>query len=481
MAEVTVRDSDAERPALTRRRSAIVLGGGLAGIAASAKLAQADWDVTLLEARSSLGGRAFSFQDSQSGRVLDNGQHVIVGACSNLIDFLETIGARHLWHIQHQLDVAVYDRRRRLGRLYGVSAPAPLHLLPAFLSYPHLSWFDKVRATRGLIAMMRVKRNNPDLEEITFYDWLKSRGQSDRVVANLWNVLVEGTLNDNVRDVSASMGLMIVQDGLLADNHTANVGYPTAPLNEALTQPAQAYLDNLGVNIAVGTAVKSAHTDPDFAVRSVTLVNGVEMQADAYVSAVPFWTLPNLFVGDDLADTHTIRSLSNLQTSPIVNVHLLFDRPVMSREFCYFLDSPLQWVFNSTRIFGGIPHDNRQALSVSVSAAWEYIDTDRPAFARTVVDEMAEALPETRNATLLDSVVVKQRNATFRCTPGASKYRPGPHIESPNLFLAGEWTNTGWPSTMESAIISGYNAANAVISSTAVRIQSEHHSVGSMG
>ena len=266
--------------------------------------------------------------------------------------------------------------------------------------------------------MMRVKRSDPALENITFQDWLKSRGQSDRAIANLWNVLVEGTLNDHVRDVSASMGLMIVQDGLLADNHAANIGYPTAPLNEALTQPAHAYLDALGVNIAVGTAVKSALTGPGFAVKSVTLGNGIEMQADAYVSAVPFWVLPNLFAGDDLADTHTVRGLSNLTTSPIVNVHLLFDRPVMSREFCYFLDSPLQWVFNSTRIFGEHPRDHRQALSVSVSAAWEYIDADRPTFAQTVVDAMAEALPETRNATLLDSVVIKQRNATFRCTPG---------------------------------------------------------------
>ena len=127
MAEVTLPDNHSERSDLARRRSAIVFGGGLAGIAASASLARADWDVTLIEARSSLGGRAFSFEDAQSGRVLDNGQHVIVGACTNLIDFLETIGVRHLWHLQPRLDVAVYDRGRRLGRLYGISAPAPLH------------------------------------------------------------------------------------------------------------------------------------------------------------------------------------------------------------------------------------------------------------------------------------------------------------------------------------------------------------------
>ena len=477
MVEVITPHHDRQRPAEIRRRSVIVFGGGLAGIAASARLAQADLDVTLIEARSTLGGRTFSFRDAQSGRVLDNGQHVIVGACRNLIEFLETIGARRLWHIQSQLDVAVYDRTRRLGRLYGVSAPAPLHLLPAFLSYPHLSWTDKAKATRGLIAMMQVKRGDLALEDITFHDWLISRGQSDRVISNLWNVLIEGTLNDHVREVSAAMGLMIVQDGLLAGRHMANVGYPTAPLSQALTQPAQAYLNTLGVDTIVGAAVRSVHTDADCVVRGITLANGGEMLADAYVSALPFWTLRNLFAGK-MANTKTVRDLSELQTSPIVNVHLLFDRPVMSREFCYFLDSPLQWVFNSTRIFGGTPSGNEQALSVSVSAAWDYIDMDRSGFAQTVVDEMAHALPETREAALLESVVVKQRNATFRCTPGANRRRPGPHTESPNLFLAGEWTDTGWPSTMEGAIISGYNAADAVISSTAVPIHSEHYSVG---
>jgi squalene-associated FAD-dependent desaturase len=480
MAEVIARNCPAGLPTTTQRRSALVFGGGLAGIAASVGLAQAGWAVTLLEARSALGGRVFSFRDPQGGRVLDNGQHVIVGACTNLITFLEAIGARHLWHIQPQLDVTVYDRRRRLGRLYGVSAPAPFHLLPAFLSYPHLGWLDKVKTVRGLVSMMRARRNNPDLEAMTFYDWLRARGQPERVVSNLWNVLVEGTLNDNIKAVSASMGLMIVREGLLAGKHTANVGYPTAPLNDALTQPAAAYLKTLGVSIVTGCSVRCVNTYENRVVESITVGDGNDMRADMYVSAVPFWTLTNLLSGA-MAESSTVRRLSNLQTSPIVNVHLLYDRPVMSCDFCYFLESPLQWVFNSTRIFGDGIQDNRQSLSVSVSAAWEYIDMERSQFAQTIAHEMSDAFPEARHATLLEAVVVKQRNATFRCTPGANGFRPGPHTESPNLFLAGEWTNTGWPSTMESALISGYNAAHAVMASTAVPFHSENHSVGSMG
>ena len=276
------------------------------------------------------------------------------------------------------------------------------------------------------------------------------------------------------------MGLMIVQEGLLAGKNAATIGYPIAPLVDALVKPAQSYLENLGVTIATGTPVRCIHTDEACIVRDITVGDGSTMSAGAYISAVPFWTLPSIVEGP-LAASPTLHRLSNLQTSPIVNVHLEYDRPVMQGDFCYFLDSPLQWVFNSTRIYGDTNEHRRQSLSVSVSAAWDYIGLERSDFAHTIANEMLHAFPDARQATLIDAVVVKQRNATFRCTPGANRFRPGPHTESPNLFLAGEWTNTGWPSTMEGALISGYNAAEAVMSSNIAHVPSEKSSVGSMG
>lgn len=448
--------------------SVLVIGGGLAGISAAVQLAEAGYKVTLLEARATLGGRVFSFQDPKSGRALDNGQHVIVGACQNLLSFLERIGARHLWELQPRLEVAVYDRAGRLGRLYGASAPSPWHLLPAFLTYPHLSLADKTTAVRGLMAAIYTQRQQPHLEDMTFYRWLRSKSQSERTISNLWNVLIEGTLNDNVRDVSASMGLMIVQDGLLGGHSSANVGYPTAPLSDALARPAQRYLEGLGVEIVAGRPVRSINICGEQTIRHVTLSDGNIMQADAYVSAVPFWVLPSL-LPQSLAGSPTCTKLSALQASPIVNIHLRYDAPVMTGDFCYFVKSPLQWVFNNSRIFGADDANVEQSLSVSISAAWEYIDTEREALVNLVGDEMRRAFPKARNAALLEAVVVKQRNATFRCIPGANRFRPGPRTESPNLFLAGEWTDTGWPSTMESAVISGYNAAGAVMTSVGCR------------
>ena len=443
--------------------SALVIGGGLAGIAAAAGLAESGWRVTLLEARNSLGGRAFSFIDRETGRELDNGQHVLVGACRNLVAFVERLGVSELWHVQPRLNVDVYDRAGRGGKLYGLGGPAPAHLLAAFVTYRHLSLGDKLRAVRGLIAAMLVDRSAVKIDTTSFYDWLRAHGQSERCINNLWNVIIEGTLNDNIRDVSAAMGLMIIQDGLLKGRREINLGYPRATLGQAVGVPCAAYLRKLGVRTHLGCPVRAIEADSDGTVRGVKAANGRTISADAYVSAVPFWILPGL-LPDHLAGKEPFVSLTALQASPIVNVYLEYDRQVMDGEFCYFLDNPLQWVFNDSRIRGEDRQLSGQSLTVSISAAWDHIDLPRPELADIIADEMRAAFPRARQAQLLKSTVVKQRNATFRCTPGAQRLRPGPVTASPNLVLAGEWTDTGWPSTMEGAIISGYNAAAAVMS-----------------
>ncbi len=443
--------------------SALVIGGGLAGIAAAGRLAESGWRVTLLEARTSLGGRAFSFADRESGVELDNGQHVIVGACRNLMEFLERIGVSDLWHVQPRLNVDVYDRAGRGGKLYGLGGPAPAHLLAAFITYRHLSLGDKLRAVRGVIAAMRANRSAPEMETTSFYDWLRAHGQSERCIYNLWNVIIEGTLNDNIRDVSAAMGLMITQDGLLQGRREINIGHPLVPLGQAIGAPCEAYLHDLGVRTLLGCPAHAVEASADGRVQRVVAGGGREWSADVYVSAAPFWVLPGL-IPDRLAEQAPFNSLTGLRASPIVNVHLEYDRPVMDGDFCYFLDNPLQWVFNTSRIRGSDPRRDGQLLAVSISAAWDHIDLPRAELADRIAEEMRAAFPRARQARLVRSIVVKQRNATFRCTPGAQRMRPGPVTASPNLFLAGEWTDTGWPSTMEGAIISGYNAAAAVMS-----------------
>ena len=465
-------------PQPSNPQSALIIGGGLAGIAAAARLADAGWQVTLLEARRTLGGRVFSFADpvggsrdsNGNGDALDNGQHVIVGACRNFIGFLRHIGAWQHWHLQPQLDAPIYDRSGRRGRLYGVNLPAPAHLLPSFVAYPHLTVPDKLRAGRGLIAAMRTRRSDPALEQITFEHWLRANGQSARAIRNLWRVLIEGTLNDQVGAVSAAMGLMMVQDGLLQSNDAANIGYPTAPLQDAVGEPARRFLESRGVRLLTGCPARRINLDADGSVCGVSAGNGLTLSADAYISAAPFWTLPEL-LPPALASCEPFAGIARLESAPIVNIHLRYDRPIMSDNFCYFVDSPLQWVFNRSAIQGhdtdgndgGNSGNASQNLTVSISAAWDYIDGDRADLAARTDAEIRRVFPAAASAILGAASVVKQRNATFRCRPGAAALRPGPVTPAPNLFLAGEWTATGWPSTMESAVISGYNAAAAVL------------------
>ena len=450
----------------------LVLGGGIAGIAAALELLDAGRRVTLVEARNFLGGRAFSFTDSTTGLTLDNGQHVIVGCCVQFIDLLERLGVRRQWFLQERLRIPVRDRAGRTGLLAASRLPAPMHLLPSFIAYPHMGMLDKLRAIKGMLRARTTDRSNPRLEDITFYQWLRENGQSERAISNLWNLVVEPTLNDSVTEVSASMGLMIVQEGMLASAHSANLGYATGGLLSSLGRPARRSLEEGGARLILGDPVRSLALEPgpggsasSGRVTGVELASGLRLSVQHVISALPFSALAKV-LPREACSMEVFRKVEMLQWSPILNLHILYDRPVMREPFCAFVDSPLQWVFNHNSITGAQSSAGGQLLTVSVSAAWEFIDLPGGELREMFIKEIAEVFPEAREAAALDARVVKQREATFRCLPGTSRIRPDTETPVSNLFLAGEWTNTGWPSTMEGAVRSGRNAARAVISNS---------------
>ena len=444
----------------------VILGGGIAGIAAALELLDAGRTVTLVEARSFLGDRAVSFTDSNSGLVLDNGQHVIVGCCTEFIAFLGRLGVRDRWFVQDRLRIPVLSRDGRGGYLAASRLPSPLHLLPSFLAYPHLSPLDKLRVLWGMARARFTDRDAPRLEDITFYQWLRESGQSERAINNLWNLVVEPTLNDNVRDVSAAMGLMIVQEGMLSGANSGNLGYARSGLLPSIGEPAKRLLEERGATLLLGDGVRGliVSHEPEGegqcgAVSAVELASGRRVKGREFISALPFSVLRGL-LPPQMAGLESFASIGRLQWSPILNLHVLYDRPVMSEPFCAFVDSPLQWVFNRNAITGE-PAGGGQLVTISVSAAWTYIDLPREELARIFLAKMALAFPGAREASALKVTVVKQREATFRCLPGAGRLRPGAVTPLSNLFLAGEWTNTGWPSTMEGAVRGGLIAARA--------------------
>ena len=441
-------------------KKVIVLGGGLAGLSAARRLLEHGYEVTLVEKRPFLGGRAFSFRDGNEGVEVDNGQHVFLGCCSYYIDFLKATSAVERAYLQKSLRTEVVLNGRS-AVLSSVPVLGPLHLLPSLLRYPHIGFKDKLLALYGLLRVKLTDRSksSADLDKETGYAWLKRHGQTERAIANLWNLFILPALNDDVRDVSADMALMLFQEALLKRPADAAIGLSRVGLTSLNGEPAQRLLEDKGATLILGKAVRSVMAE-DGRVSGVELPDGHVLRGDAYVSALPFEVLLDILPGE-LAEDPFFAGPSELTSSPIVGIHIWYDRPIMDRDFVAFLGSPVQWVFNKSLIQG----DNAsggQYVCISLSGAWRYIDTPKEKLTEVFTEEMAGLFPRAREARVERCLVVKERHATFRSVPGAAGRRPPQVTPVPNLFLAGEWTDTGWPSTMEGAVRSGVFAADAV-------------------
>ena len=439
--------------------SVVVMGGGLAGMAASWRLSRLGHDVTLVERRPYLGGRVFSFTDRESGVQVDNGQHVFLGCCTEYVKFLDEIGTLHLTHRQRRLRIEVFDPRGKRGLLSALPLPAPLHLGWSLLHYPHIGWTDKQSAMRALLRIRREHHHDrPELESRSFRDWLEEAGQSSRAIRNLWDLLVLPALNDASEVVSASAGFMLFKTALLHDRHGANVGYASAGLSDVMGSTVERRLREQGVTLVLGRTVERLQADHG-AVTGVALTGGELVRADFYVSALT----PTVLLGllpEEWIQHPAFAPATALTWSPIVNLHVWYDRPVADFDFAAFVESPVQWVFNKTRILG--LSGPGQYLTISLSGAWEYWPVSKKELADSFLPELARVLPDARDAIAERFVVVKERQATFRPAPGSAPSRLPVETPLGNLLLAGDWTNTGWPATMEGAVRSGNSAADKV-------------------
>ena len=444
----------------------MILGGGLAGMAAACHLIDKDWQVTLVEKRPYLGGRVFSFTDRETGQVVDNGQHVFLGCCTYYIDFLKKIGTINRAYLQDRTSVQVVRPGGPTGSLSAGRLPKPLHMLPSFLAYRHLGLWDKLTTVYGLLRLTFTDRTSPALQEESFAHWLRRHRQTERSIQNFWDLIVKPCANDHMEDVSAAMGIMIFQEGILKNPQASRIGYAREGLSTIMGEAAKAYLESKGASTITGTSAASLQLteqgQPDKPqITAVKLSNGNILRADAYVSALPFADLMPL-LPSQLTDNPLFAFLTQLQTAPIVNVYLWYDRPVMEQDFVALVDSPLQWVFNKTAIMGQNCAQG-QYVTVSLSAAFDYIDQPKQAVQEMCTEAMKEAFPRAKSARVTHSLVVKQDKATFRCLPGSQRFRPQARTPIGNLFLAGDWTDTGWPSTMEGAVRSGVYAAQALL------------------
>ncbi|CAL9372290.1 hydroxysqualene dehydroxylase HpnE [Streptomyces sp. enrichment culture] len=438
-------------------RHAVVVGGGLAGVTAALALADAGVRVTLLEGRPRLGGLAFSFR--RGDLTVDNGQHVYLRCCTAYRWFLDRIGGAALAPLQDRLDVPVVDvtrpEGRRLGRLRRDALPVPLHLGRSLAAYPHLSLADRARVGRAALALKGLDLADPALDTQDFGSWLTAHGQSARAVEALWDLVGVATLNAVAGDASLSLAAMVFKTGLLSDPGAADIGWAHVPLGELHDRLARAALDSAGVRTEVRTRVTSvfANGDGGWSVRAA----GETLDADAVVLAVPQGEAYGLLPAGAL---DAPERLLGIGTAPILNVHVVYDRKVLARPFLAALGTPVQWVFDRTEASG---LKEGQYLALSQSVAQDEIDEPVAALRERYLPELHRLLPRTRGARVKDFFVTRERAATFVPAPGVGRLRPGARTKAPGLYLAGAWTATGWPATMESAVRSGVGAADAAL------------------
>ena len=449
-----------------------VIGGGLAGITAAIALAESGADVTLLEGRPRLGGATCSF--SRDGLTVDTGQHVFLGCCSAYRGLLARLGMTEHTTLQDRFDVTVLapgaNGQPRKARLRRTALPGPLHMLPALGRYPFLSLAERASVARPALAMRFVDPADPAVDTQRFGDWLARRGQDERTRRALWDLFSVSALNIAGDDASLALAAVVVKTGLLGKNNAADIGVAALPLGELHGDAGATLLAKLGAQVTLNakvTAIEHGAIEPG-AIESadgggyrVRLADD-ELAADAVVLAVPHEKAAPLMPAGALPE-QTIAGWAGLGASPIVNVHVIYDRPVMNRPFVAAIDSPVQWVFDRTRISGisaskhGRP--GHQYLAISLSAADQYADTPVAQLQEQFVPALAELFPAARDATVTEFFVTRERRATFRQAPGSGALRPKAATAWPGLVLAGAWTDTGWPDTMEGAVRSGLTAA----------------------
>ncbi len=462
-------DGPSRTPGTGDAATAVVVGGGLAGITAALTLADAGVAVTLAESRPRLGGLAFSFQrDTPVGELnVDNGQHVFLRCCTAYRWFLDRVGAAGLVTLQDRLDVPVLDvATGRLGRLRRTGLPVPLHLAGSLAGYPHLSLRERLSVGRAALALRGLDLADPALDDTDFARWLADRGQSARTVEALWDLVGVATLNATAGQSSLGLAAMVFKTGLLSDPGAADIGWARAPLGDLHHGRAAAALESAGVRTVLRGRAGPVRREPDGRWR-IPVDTGPgrtdEVSADTVVLAVPHREAHGLLPDGALDDQD---ALLRIGTAPILNLHVLYDRRVLDEPFLAALGSPVQWVFDRTRSSGMAAQPGArgcQYVAVSQSAVHDEIDLPVAELRARYLPELERLLPRARSAIVKDFFVTRERTATFAPAPGVGRLRPEAATRLPGLYLAGAWTATGWPATMESAVRSGLRAATQAL------------------
>jgi len=430
------------------RRSILIIGGGFAGISAACRLAGDGHRPLLLERAARLGGRAASFDDARTGERIDYGHHVSMRCCSATDGFLRRIGAGDALVYQEPLSVPMLCGDRRSTLTGSLWLPGLVHLAPSLFQHRCLSTADRFRAGRAALALA-FRRGGSDAP---FGAWLRSHGQGDAILSRLWDPICVATLNAHVDQVSLRAARHVLQNGFF-DPNRAGMGFFLHPLGD-LFEAASDYIDSRGGAVRCARSVRSIRFETDRCILSLS--DGGQLEADHVISAVPPWDLARIV--DDARLEPLIRAAGRLAWAPIIDVHFWFDGPISDDAFFVAVESPVQAAFDLTRIHRA-PEGFGHHIVISLSAASDRLDRPAEETGAELLAELRRLLPGAKPARLKRQLVLTHRNATFVLAPGTHELRPGPESPIDRLLLAGDWTATGWPSTIEGAVRSGIAAA----------------------
>jgi squalene-associated FAD-dependent desaturase len=436
----------------TQTPTVAVVGGGLSGLAAGCALASAGFRVTLFERRPYLGGRASSYEHPGTGEVIDNCQHVLLGCCTNLIEFYKKTGVAG--------DIRWFDRLTflepggRASEIAPSALPAPLHTAPAFLRAQCLEFSDKVAIARAMLALAPT---TPRETGESFLTWLERHGQTSRAIDRFWKPILVSALNEEVNRVSVSYAAQVMRESFLKSAGAGRMGVPSVPLT-TLYQASGDYIRARQGDVRFRSSVDTFRASPSH----VTLgLPAGEETFDYAVFAVPFDVLDRI-LPDSSTSQSLKQSLSKFTTSPITGIHLWFDREITDLEHAVLLDRTIQWMFHKSKLQKRDSNGHGSYVELVVSASNSLVEKSRQEIVDLAVGELKEFFPAAVTAQLVKSTVVKEIHATYSPRPGIDLQRPPAETVWPRVFLAGDWTATGWPATMEGAVRSGYLAAQSL-------------------
>ena len=440
----------------------IVIGAGVAGLAAATSLAGRGARVGVVEARPSLGGRAGSYTDPATGEVVDNGQHILMGCYRESFAFLRRIGAAGYVKVQPSLEVPFVDTAGRRTTLACPPLPSPYHLLGGIIEWDALSWRDRLSVTR-LGPVIRTARRHLEgrttnvaaSPEETVENWLIRNGQTARIREMLWNPLALAALNQPPSEAAAPPFVRVLAEMFGPDPSASSIALPVLPLSETYTEPARRYIEERGGDVRTNARVRVIVEHGR--VVGVRVRDRELISAPAVVSSVPWFALADLFDQVPAPIAGVVCAASQMGAYPIVTVNLWLDRPVMSTPFLGLPDRNMQWVFDRQAIAAAAaPH-----LSLVSSGAAEMVALSNAVITAIAWRELREAVPAARLASVTRATVVRERRATFSLAPGQPA-RPSNATTLAGFVLAGDWTDTGLPGTIESAALSGHRAADLI-------------------